>query len=312
MIKDFEETEANYQTIYELTREFHPYSTLAGSYQNFKEQYQSFLQLERVRILTGYHQDQIVAVFLPMSLEGWSKGMILTTMSADCPIALIDDLLTQSIDYFKSFSLSVAQIISRDIDPPHYTQVILNKGFVHNDQSFLSEYQCHQDIPQFLLEKQERFYQEHQGRCLTLQDLQTQDADWQRHWYEFEQNTMLDVPSAVPMEKMSFTDWERLTLQNIKPSACLLFLTIGQEIVGMIHALQSDNVYFIEFTGVAAQYRRQGFSSLLKVELIQHARTEKIQAIRTMNHQANPMFQLNQAFGFKVLEVQKTYALKID
>ena len=311
MIKELENKEDQLHQIYVLTQKYHPYSPDAGSYEVFRTNYTLFMNHDRVRVLTAYQNDQIVAVFLPMSLEGMSMGMIQTVVSAECPRSFIDELLTQSIDYLKGYSLASTQIIGRDLDPSDYLQVIEDKGFVLKDQSFLSEYPCHQAIPQRFLDKKESFYQQDRGQCLTLDELKIHDPEWKRNWYEFEQTTLLDVPSEIPMEKMRFEDWEETSFSRITPDHCVLFLMIHHQIVGLINALKSGNVYFIEFTGVAADYRRQGFSSLLKVELIHHAQKEGITAIRTMNHQANPMYGLNQAFGFKLLETQKAYALEL-
>ena len=311
MIKVLENKEDQLKQIYALLQKYQPYVPTASSYEAFMRHYTLLMNHERVRMLTAYQNERIVALFSPMSLEGMPMGMIQTVVSEECPRSLIDDLLTQSIDYLKEYHLSIIQIVARDLDPPNYLQSIEDQGFILNDQSFLSEYSCHQTIPQRFLDKKDYFHAHIQGQCLTLDELKKYDPEWKRNWYEFEQSTIVDVPSEVPMAKMRFEDWKDTVFTLITPDNCLLFLVINHQIVGMINAQKSDELYFIEFTGVASEYRRQGFSSLLKVELIHHAQKQGITAIRTMNHQANPMFNLNQAFGFQLLETMKSYTLNL-
>ena len=311
MIKQLEASEDHFQQLFSFLKTYQPHGPHTGSYELCVEFYTLLIQHERVTLFVAYQAEEFLALFTPMSLEGASHGMIQTIVSPKCSTDQLHALLERSISFLKGHQLSTAQIICRNTDPDSYRTSLHHYGFRLKDKSFLSEYLCEQDIPPSLLEKEATFTTQYQGQCLTLEALKAQDDEWETKWYTFEQETVLDVPSETPMEKMRFEDWKMVILNRVKPDSCVLFLVIQQEIVGLLHAFKSGGFYFIEFTGVARAYRRKGFSSLLKIHLIQHAKAHKLQGVRTMNHQANPMLKLNQAFGFKVLEILDSYSLDL-
>ena len=311
MIKDFQASEESFQELHSFLQEWQPYSPYAGSYALCVEFYTFMAAHEKVRLFTAYDQSQLVALFTPMALEGMSSGVIAAMMSDRCDEDLIEDLVERSVEFLAQ-SVSTIQLICRDIDSPVLRKAIRRYGFTLKDQSYLSSYDCTEEIAQSLIDKESSTMQSCQGgQVLTLDEFKARDSDWKTKWYQFEQETVVDVPSEVPMEGLQFDDWETLVLGRVKSDTCLLFLVVNDQVVGLLNALKSGAFYFIEFTGVAREYRRRGISSLLKVHLIRYAQAQGIESIRTMNHHHNPMFQLNLQFGFKLLETQESYVMEL-
>jgi hypothetical protein len=68
----------------------------------------------------------------------------------------------------------------------------------------------------------------------------------------------------------------------------------------------------LQQTSVSRDYRRRGISIALKCAAVRNVRARGGREIHTQNHVANPIFELNRAFGFDPIDtlVDVVYELK--
>ena len=193
-----------------------------------------------------------------------------------------------------------------------YKQSLIQLGFKLKDQHFLSSYDLNQALPSWVIDKKADLENSYSFQILTLDQFKSQVPDWKRAWYTLHQETITDIPSKIPVTTLSFEEWKRLVLKQVHPNTLFLFLMIDRTLQGYLIATRGDRVYEIDYTTIRRSYRRFGFSTLLKTHLIQSAQEEGLEQIYTRNHRDNPMWQLNQKFGFKLNNTQEIYLLNLE
>jgi L-amino acid N-acyltransferase YncA/predicted GNAT family acetyltransferase len=141
-------------------------------------------------------------------------------------------------------------------------------------------------------------------KITTLSEEQTRGPDSLRELYTLFQELMADMPLPVPYTPVSYEQWESSELKN--PSLipdCYFIASDGPRYVGLSAALRSDKepktLYQI-LTGVKREYRHRGLAIALKLKIIDFAKRNQYDKIKTWNDTDNaPMLAVNTKLGFK-------------
>ena len=148
-----------------------------------------------------------------------------------------------------------------------------------------------------------------------LAEIMKTDAEWQRKIYELEWIFEQDEPTPDPPTKIPFDEWARDVVEapDFMPTGWAIALD-GDRYAGM-SCLWPDKHFpdrlHTGWTGVDRPYRKQGLATALKLEAIKFARAYGATHIRTDNHEANWMYQINRRLGFKPLPAWISYRKKV-
>ena len=137
---------------------------------------------------------------------------------------------------------------------------------------------------------------------VNVPDLPARDLDWERNWYELENECWLDVPLPEPPTKASFEQFaSRFDSPNYDAKAHFIAID-GDRYVGLtgmwISRAEKHKLY-TGLTGVVRSHRRKGIATALKLHGIRFAREYGATLVETDNEENNPMFGLNQMLGFE-------------
>jgi GNAT superfamily N-acetyltransferase len=138
----------------------------------------------------------------------------------------------------------------------------------------------------------------------TLSEEQARGPDSLRNLYLLSQELMADLPLPVPYTPVSYEQWESMELKN--PSLipdCYFIASDGPRYVGLSAALRSDKepktLYQI-LTGVRREYRHRGLAMALKLRVIDFAKRNQFDKIKTWNDTDNAsILAVNTKLGFK-------------
>ena len=138
----------------------------------------------------------------------------------------------------------------------------------------------------------------------TLTEEQTRGPKSVRNLYELAQELMADVPLQATYTKMSFEQWEAFELKNpVLIPDCYFIASDGPRYVGLTTAVRSDKeprTLYQLLTGVRHEYRGRGIAMALKLKVIDFARRNQYDKIKTWNDSENaPMLGVNTRLGFK-------------
>ena len=125
-----------------------------------------------------------------------------------------------------------------------------------------------------------------------------------RELYELSQELEGDVPFPVPYTPISYEQWVKSILENpsLLPDGFLVASDgnrcIGHSVVFRIDK-EPSSLWQI-MTGVRREYRGRGIAMALKLAVIDFARRNGYNTIKTWNHSDNgPMLSVNARLGFK-------------
>ena len=186
-----------------------------------------------------------------------------------------------------------------------------NAGFEDRDQIHSSVYLCSLSIPVWAQAKL-RAVEDAGIRIVSGTQFQEECSDWDRQWWNHEMRAIEDIPSEIPLEGLPFPKWRR----QIEPPFCFLdnvrVAVEGQNLVGLtrLGVRHGDRVN-INHLGVDRAYRRRGIATALKCACVAHARAVGATELTTQNHDGNPMYGLNRAFGFRTIDTQIVCAIRL-
>lgn len=139
---------------------------------------------------------------------------------------------------------------------------------------------------------------------VTLRQLQTRDADWQRKLYEMTIAVNQDIPSQGEKHYEPFEEWcvKRLSGPSYDPDAWFIALD-GADYIGYSNGYfvgeAETQMFEIGATAVRREYRRRGIATALKVHITSYVQAQGVVEIFTSNDSKNPMYQLNLMLGFR-------------
>ncbi|MEM8533930.1 MAG: GNAT family N-acetyltransferase [Chloroflexota bacterium] len=141
-------------------------------------------------------------------------------------------------------------------------------------------------------------------RIVSVQELQTIDAEWLRKLWELNWAVVPDMPTSEEFTRETLDDFqEGITSPQLRLDA--LFVAIdtatGQWIglSGVHMYLEDRDTLYVGHTGVLRSYRRRGIALALKVSTIVWSQQYGARVIVGENEESNPMYLLNEKLGFR-------------
>ena len=127
--------------------------------------------------------------------------------------------------------------------------------------------------------------------------------NWDYLWWNYQMKVLQDIPSTIPIQPISFERWRSyLEPPFLNRNHALIVMENDSMVALMCLSNLQDDFINIDHTSVARGYRRRGISTFLKCKAIELAQKSGAKTLRTQNHEGNPMYMLNQAFGFEYTE----------
>lgn len=111
----------------------------------------------------------------------------------------------------------------------------------------------------------------------------------------------LDLPEVLPFRtsELMIRDW----MSGPKAGQLTLIAQPGNEPVGLLVASKSEAEYHINYLGVAANHRRQGWGARLLKQFLRLAHADGVMKASVFTDQRNvPAIRLYKQFGFRELE----------
>ncbi len=139
---------------------------------------------------------------------------------------------------------------------------------------------------------------------VTLADEMRTDPDCYRKLHALVQAVSEDIPRPEQFTPVSFDQWSAFEMKspNLVPQGYMIAKD-GDKYVGMstVWKAQKDpRGLYQGLTGVIREYRGRGIAVALKLKVIEFARNNKYEKLRTWNDSTNaPMIGINIKLGFK-------------
>jgi GNAT superfamily N-acetyltransferase len=171
--------------------------------------------------------------------------------------------------------------------------------FIVKDQIFWSELNLLLPIPKVLHAKAKELSQDSSLKLITGRDFE-KVKNWDYLWWNYQMQVLQDIPSTIPIQPISFERWRNfLNPPFLNRDHALIVMNKNSMIALMCLGNLQEDFINIDHTSVARGYRRRGISTLLKCKAIELAKRWGAKRLKTQNHEGNPMYKLNQDFGFK-------------
>ncbi len=188
-------------------------------------------------------------------------------------------------------------------DMPILVAFLIKRGFEEKGRSWESTLNpAAVDISQF------SHYSEKASRAgveiTTLARELELDPDCHKKLYELNQTLMADVPDVEPYTPVSYEQWLSFDLKapGLLPEAYVIAKD-GAKYVGLSTVRRLDKEphgLSQELTGVRREYRGQGIAFAMKLKVIEYARKNSFESIKTEIEKNNaPMLAINTRLGFK-------------
>lgn len=151
--------------------------------------------------------------------------------------------------------------------------------------------------------RQRRKMQEQGVRLIPLSE--DSDPDRMAKLYEMAIATEQDIPTTIPMRKMSFDEWERLTFDNPGVRADRFWIAReGEAIVGLsvLTFPTRRGLPWTDFTATSRAVRGRGIARALKYETMAQAIELGYERVRTSNDGDNaPILHINREMGYQLI-----------
>lgn len=144
---------------------------------------------------------------------------------------------------------------------------------------------------------------------LSLAELSADDPAWFRKYHELRMEFQADMmypPTPLTLEE----HWtEHQANRELDPSMTLVAVRDGEWMAytALRQSGADPTLWWTSLTGVGRAHRRLGLASALKTTAIEAVQQRGGSRIRTDNDARNPMFKINQAFGFRLLPDIQTW-----
>jgi GNAT superfamily N-acetyltransferase len=152
-------------------------------------------------------------------------------------------------------------------------------------------------------------------RLATYAELEAEDPDFFRKFYEVADTVSADVPSTEPHTPADYALWvERKQSDPDLIKEGYFFALDGDRYVGLstLSRPQSEDFLYTGLTGVRRDYRRRGIALALKLRAIQFCRERSVPLVKTWNASTNVgMLGINEALGFVKQPAWIAFALKL-
>lgn len=142
-----------------------------------------------------------------------------------------------------------------------------------------------------------------------LSQIMKEDPDWFTRYHDLRmefQADMVHPPSPLTLEEHRE---EHGRDRQFEPTMTFVVIKEGKWLaLTILRPVAADpNLWWTSLTGVGRASRRMGLASVLKTTAIEAVQRRSGTRIRTDNDVKNPMYSINQAFGFQLLPAAQTW-----
>ncbi len=188
-------------------------------------------------------------------------------------------------------------------DMPRSLDFASRRGFVEKQRLWESRL-VPSEIDSASFEKYSRNASEHGIKISTFVEEEINGPEFLREVYELVQDCWADVPLPVPYTRVSYEQWEEKELKN--PSLIrdgFFIASDGPHMVGYSNVwrmAKEPRTLYQAMTGVRREYRSRGVAMALKLKVVDYARKNGYDVIKTWNDSENaPILAVNMKLGFK-------------
>lgn len=140
-------------------------------------------------------------------------------------------------------------------------------------------------------------------RFQTLEEWDPTGRAWIRELHDATSEMIQDIPTPDPPSLTSLDEYERLISDRVEYDYRWMMVgRVDDEIVVYTRIRLSRTNPLVASTGLTGTrrtWRRKGLAVAIKVLILSRLKETGVQTVRTENHEANPMLQLNEALGFR-------------
>jgi len=188
-------------------------------------------------------------------------------------------------------------------DLPRLTEFYQKRGFVEKMKAWESRL----NVPTLDMEKFREYPEKALRQGITFTNLAAErhkDQDSLRKLHELVQLISADIPSPAPFTPISYEQWEAFELKNPSLlSDAYMIAKDGPKYVGLstVWRIDMEPRGLVQGnTGVRREYRGKGIAVALKLKVIDFARRNGYEKVKTWNASNNaPMLAVNTKLGFK-------------
>jgi predicted N-acetyltransferase YhbS len=152
-------------------------------------------------------------------------------------------------------------------------------------------------------------------RICSIQELVEDGMDWKRGLYELTWEIAQDIPNPDEPTRLPFEQYSRMLDNKTLYDYELMFIAFDQEtMIGYSRVSpleEGSKTVQTGMSGVLRPYRRKGIVTALKVRGFESLKERGYEWICTDNDETNPMYDLNQRFGFEKYAEFRAYKLVI-
>ena len=199
-------------------------------------------------------------------------------------------------------------------DQPESVRFLTQRGFVQTGREQLSELDVQTFDMELFATVTERMHE--QGiTILAYPELAAADPLCQRKCYDLKCESGNWVPATSTGTHQTFAQYVQQIFENsvFIPEAFFVALDRGRYVgVSALCDEHEDRQRLAtDYTGVIPSHRRRGIATALKLCCIQYAKAHGVSTITTGNDDANPMYQINVALGFKPVPSELLFELRL-
>ena len=151
---------------------------------------------------------------------------------------------------------------------------------------------------------------------ISVEELQTRDADWLDKIWRLEAALIKDVPTPDETQDLPLDEYTQQIEGNPRWDMSQMLIAMdGAEAVGLTRAIVPQhglNRFGTGMTGVLRSHRRRGIALALKVASMRKIADVGGEIIEANNEENNPMYQINMKLGFQPIEASVDYELAIQ
>jgi len=151
-------------------------------------------------------------------------------------------------------------------------------------------------------------------RIYSVTEIKEKDDDWITNLWNLQWAVRRDVPRDGETRREPFAQFKRRVTQDPSYQADANFIAVLNDnyigMTGLSYNAVDPTLGQTHLTGVVREHRRKGIATALKVHAISIAKARGVKRIKTMNHETNPMLNLNLRLGFQSGPVWRYYVKK--
>jgi GNAT superfamily N-acetyltransferase len=232
---------------------------------------------------------------------GWIRALLHHDMWSE---ARYTHLVTRAEDWLRSEEAGIGAVTVGE-QFTHELEALARMGYREVRRQNDSELDLVERREHLLAEASRQRQKMQEQGVLLLPLSEDSDPDRMAKLYEMAKAAEQDIPTTIPMRKMPFDEWERLTFDNPGIRADRFWIAReGETIVGLsvLTFPTRRGLPWTDFTATSQAVRGRGIARALKYETMAQAIELGYKRVRTSNDGDNaPILHINREMGYKLI-----------